>query len=127
MKRIYIFSFLYFLLPLSILADKTSKSTIRYSLQNTIKSVEFSNSDKTLSTPKSATEFFTSILKKRTSDEFRINSAIKLDKGNETFCQYYRGILVDGAGYAFHYDNEGNMYYAHGNYEHISDLDITHN
>ena len=86
MKRIYIFSFLYFLLPLSILADKTSKSTIRYSLQNTIKSVEFSNSDKTLSTPKSATEFFTSILKKRTSDEFRINSAIKLDKGNETFC-----------------------------------------
>ena len=125
MKRIYIFSFLYFLLPLSILADKTSKSTIRYSLQNTIKSVEFSNSDKTLSTPKSATEFFTSILKKRTSDEFRINSAIKLDKGNETFCQYYRGILVDGAGYAFHYDNEGNMYYAHGNYEHISDLDIT--
>ena len=98
MKRIYIFSFLYFLLPLSILADKTSKSTIRYSLQNTIKSIEYSNSDKVQDIPKSANEFFTKVLKKKSNDEFKIYTAIKLDKGNETFNQYFHGIQVEGAG-----------------------------
>lgn len=124
MKRNIIFCLL-FLLPLFILADKTNKPVIRYSKQKTIKSVDFSKSDKSLITPKSANEFFTKFLNKEVNDEFKNITTVKLDKGNETFNQYYHGIQVEGAGYAFHYDNEGNMYYAHGNYEHISNLDIT--
>lgn len=124
MKRNIIFCLL-FLLPLSILADKTSKPVIRYSKQKTIKSVDFLKYDKSLITPKSANEFFTNFLNKEVNDEFKNITTVKLDKGNETFNQYYHGIQVEGAGYAFHYDNEGNMHYAHGNYEHISNLDIT--
>ena len=101
-----------------------SKSIIRFSQQKTIKSIDYSKIDKSIDIPKSANDFFINVLKKEENDVFKTSSIIKLDKNNESFSQYYRGILVDGAGYAFHYDNEGIMYYAHGNYEHISNLDI---
>ena len=110
MKRNIIFCLL-FLLPLSILADKTSKPVIRYSKQKTIKSVDFLKYDKSLITPKSANEFFTNFLNKEVNDEFKNITTVKLDRGNETFNQYFHGIQVEGAGYAFHYDNEGNMHY----------------
>ena len=124
MKRNITFCLL-FLLPLFILADKTSKPVIRYSKQKTIKSVDFLKYDKSLITPKSANEFFTNFLNKEVNDEFKNITTVKLDRGNETFNQYFHGIQVEGAGYAFHYDNEGNMYYAHGNYVRIGNLDTT--
>ena len=107
------------------MADETSESIIRFSHQKTVKSVEYLKSDKSLKIPKSANDFFISVLKKKESDDFRKSSSTKLDKGNENFGQYYRGIEIEGAGYAFHYDNEGRMYYAHGNYEQVNNLDIT--
>ncbi len=107
------------------MADETSESIIRFSHQKTVKSVEYLKSDKSLKIPKSANDFFVSVLKKKESDDFRKSSSTKLDKGNENFGQYYRGIEIEGAGYAFHYDNEGRMYYAHGNYEQVNNLDIT--
>ena len=70
MKRNIIFCLL-FLLPLFILADKTSKPVIRYSKQKTIKSVDFLKYDKSLITPKSANEFFTKFLNKEVNDEFK--------------------------------------------------------
>lgn len=121
MKRNIILCLL-FLLPLFILAEETTKPVIRYSKQKTIKSVDFLKSDKSLITPKSANEFFTKFLNKEANDEFKKITTVKLDKRNEAFNQYYHGIQVEGAGYAFHYDNGGNMYYAHGNYVHIGNL-----
>ena len=107
------------------MANDTSKSIIRYSQRKTIKSVDYLDTNKKLDIPKSANDFFISVLKKKESDDFRKSSSTKLDKGNENFGQYYRGIEIEGAGYAYHYDNEGRMYYAHGNYEQVDNLDIT--
>ena len=64
-------------------------------------------------------------MNKEVNDEFKNITTVKLDRGNETFNQYFHGIQVEGAGYAFHYDNEGNMYYAHGNYVRIGNLDTS--
>lgn len=99
MKKICIFTSILILLPFSIHADEASKSIIRFSQQKTIKSVDYIKSDKSLITPKSANEFFTNFLNKEVNDEFKNITTVKLDRGNETFNQYFHGIQVEGAGY----------------------------
>lgn len=42
---------------------------------------------------------------------------------HEYFDQYYKEMRVDGAGYIFHYEN-GEMYYANGNYVKVGDINI---
>jgi len=42
---------------------------------------------------------------------------------NEHFDQYYKGIRVDNGGYNFHY-RSGKMFYAHGHYVKINDLNV---
>lgn len=97
MKKIAFILFL--LIPLFTMADETGESIIRFSQQKTVKSVDYSKIDKKQDIPKSANDFFISILKKKESDVFRKSSTAKLDRGNETFNQYFHGIQVEGAGY----------------------------
>ena len=113
---------LFFVVVMSMTAKESGESIIRYSQNGTIRSVEFSKMKQDVAIPKSADAFFADILKKGSNDEFKPNTDVKLDRGHETFYQYYKGVRVEGAGYTFHYDEEGDMCYAHGNYERIDNL-----
>jgi Zn-dependent metalloprotease len=110
--------------PLSAFAQDISKSVFKYDQFGNVESVVFSKTDKEYEYIKSEDVFFKDILKTRANNTFVRNKKIRLDKGHETFDQYYKGIKVEDAGYTFHYDKNGNMRYAHGNYVDITDLDI---
>ena len=110
--------------PIIAVAQSVEMTKVRYSESNTVKSVEFSKADRSFRAPQSADAFFSDILRKSPNDDFRKNDEIKLDKGHESFFQFHKGVRVEGAGYNFHYDDEGYMTYANGNYEPISDLDV---
>ena len=43
---------------------------------------------------------------------------------NDHFDQFYKGVKVDGGGYNFHY-KAGKMYYAHGHFVKLTNLDVT--
>lgn len=75
--------------------------------------------------PASADEFFHKFLNSPTNIKFRkvTYKPINTETVHEHFDQYYKGILVEGAGYNFHYYN-GVMFYAHGNYISIESLDV---
>ena len=121
MKNISVILFI-FVVVMPMTAKESGESIIRYSQNGTVRSVEFSKMKQDMTIPKSADAFFTDILKKGANDEFKPNTDVKLDRGHETFYQYYKGVKVEGAGYTFHYDEEGNMCYAHGNYERIDNF-----
>jgi Zn-dependent metalloprotease len=121
MKNISVILFI-FVVVMPMTAKESGESIIRYSQNGTVRSVEFSKMKQDMTIPKSADAFFTDILKKGANDEFKPNTDVKLDRGHETFYQYYKGVRVEGAGYTFHYDEEGDMCYAHGNYERIDNL-----
>ena len=121
-KIIYIILFIAF--PQFIEGQQYEKTIFKYDQLGELKSVKFSQNDNTVICPKSATEFFKNILKKKDSDNYKEITTVKLEKGNEAFNQYYNGVKVDGAGYVLHYDDKGNMTYAHGNYKNISDIEV---
>lgn len=111
-------------IPLSIFGQELGKSVFNYDKYGNVRSVEFSALDKEGDYIKSADVFFRDVLKMKANDSFVRNKSIRLDGGNETFEQYYKGIKVENAGYTFHYDENGFMRYAHGNYVNVSDIDV---
>lgn len=112
------------IMPSLIVAQDLEKTVFEYDNTGNVKSVYFSKADKEHEQIKSSDVFFRDILKTSDNDQFIPNKAIRLDKGNETFEQYYKGIKVENAGYTFHYDENGCMRYAHGNYVNIPNLNI---
>lgn len=110
--------------PLSTFAQDNSNSFFRYDEYGNVKSVFFSKTERESAGIKNEDVFFKDILKIRANNTFVRNKKNRLDKGYDTFDQYYKGIKIEGAGYTFHYDEDGHMMYAHGNYVDISDLDI---
>ena len=90
-----------------------------------IQSVEFPDSIKISDIPTSSDAFFKDFLKVSANDEFKKVPRKEKSKDfiHEHFDQYYKGIKVDNAGYNFHYKN-GKMFYAHGHYVKINDLNV---
>lgn len=111
---------LVFAISLSAVAQGLEESIFKYDKSGNVKSVEFTKSD---GNRMSVEVFFRDVLKIKTNNEFVRNEEIRLEKGNESFEQFYKGIKVDKAGYTFHYDENGCMKYAHGKYVDILDLD----
>lgn len=104
-------------------AQDLEKSIFIYDKYGNVQSVEFSKADKEYDYVRSADVYFRDILKVKDGNQFVRNESIRIDKKNETFEQYYKGIKVENAGYTFHYDENGSMRYAHGRYVDISNLD----
>ena len=111
-------------MPSFAIAQDFDKTVLEYDKAGNVKSVYFSKIDNKYGNIKSADVFFREILKISDDDRFTENNTIRLDDRNETFEQYYKGIKVENAGYTFHYDENGCMRYAHGNYVRISNIDI---
>lgn len=127
MKRLnyfYIACIYYVTIPLSAVSQDIGKSIINYDKFGNVNSVKFSSSNMDNEKIKSADVFFKDFLKVKENITFVRNQKIKLEKGHETFEQFYKGIRVDNAGYTFHYDENGCIKYAHGNYVDISNIDI---
>jgi Zn-dependent metalloprotease len=104
-------------------AQDLEKSIFVYDKYGNVQSVEFSKTDKEYDYIRSADVYFRDVLKAKDGNQFVRNESIRIDKKNETFEQYYKGIKVENAGYTFHYDENGSMRYAHGRYVDISNLD----
>ncbi len=105
-------------------AETKEHVTIRYSQTGTIKSIAFSKEALSKEIPKDANAFFKDYLHIKADDSFRIQTIVKQYDRHKSYDQYYRGIMVEGAGYNFHYDNNGVMRYANGNYIDISELSV---
>jgi len=121
-KILFIFIFIAFSLN-GIAQIAETKTIIKKSSKGIVRSIIFSNNDKSVPIPESADIFFKNVLNFQTADRFEripINS-IREGYTHERFEQYYNGVIVDGAGYVFHYHN-GVMYFANGNYVRIFDL-----
>jgi len=101
------------------------KTIIQKNNKETIESVEFSSTDKSVRVPASAEVFFKDLLKIQKEDRFeKISHKSKKDGFiHEHLDQYYKGIKVAGAGYNFHYKN-GEMFFAHGHYVKIENLNV---
>ena len=112
------------IMPLSAVAQDIENSVFRYDKYGNVNSVEFSPTDRENGI-KSADVFFREILKVKANNTFVRNQEIRLEECDESFDQFYKGIKVENAGYTFHYDENGNIRYAHGNYVDISTFDIT--
>lgn len=110
-------------LPILTMAQGIKKSVFCYDEFGNVKSVLFSSADRKYDYIKSEGVFFRDILKVKTDIVFVRNTDVRLEKGNDTYEQYYKGLKVEDAGYTFHYDKNGSMRYAHGNYVDISNLD----
>lgn len=94
------------------------KTIIRRDQKEVVKAIAYSKEDKSVRIPKTADEFFKTVLNTQTVDRFDkkpIN--YYKDEGyiHESFDQIYNGVPVEGCGYTFHYLN-GVMYFAHGRY-----------
>ncbi|MCK9292279.1 MAG: M4 family metallopeptidase, partial [Bacteroidales bacterium] len=121
MKKI-IFAAILMVIAWSGFAQET---IFRKNSKGVLESVEFPTDDKHVTVPATAEVFFKEMLGIEPTDEFR-----KIDRKqrqeefvHEHFEQYYKGIKVEGGGYNFHYKNN-KMYFAHGHYINISDIDI---
>ena len=89
------------LFPFQLFSKECTKTKMTYDSRGHVASVEYSKFDKDVAIPKTAIEFFRNVLKIRDDDSYESNHSIKLPKGHETFKQYYKGLLVDGAYYTF--------------------------
>ena len=98
------------------------KTIIQYDSKNHIESVMFSKLDTTIEIPKTAEDFFEKMLNMEDGVCYVKNKSVSLSKENETFVQLYNGLEVDGAFFTFHFDNDGVMTYAHGNYVEVSNV-----
>ena len=107
---------------LFVVTDLFSQTNIILSDRGTIKSVDYSEQLDSTKRPRSAKDFFRNILKIKECDSFIINKTVLLDDGDETYNQYYNDIKVEGAGYTLHFDKNGFLQYAHGNYLNIDNI-----
>lgn len=110
--------------PYITVAQENIDDSFEYNDLGIIKSARFSSSGNRYKGIKSAEVFFRDVLKIKANNSFVRNEKVRLEKEDETFEQFYKGLRVDNAGYTFHYDEKGLMRYAHGNYVEITDLDI---
>lgn len=124
MKKTIITCALMALVAISANAQDKTESVFKYDKYGNIESVLFSKNDREYENLKSVDVFFKNILKVKTNNTFVMNRNVILEKGHETYEQFYKGIKVEDAGYTFHYDEDGHIKYAHGNYVDISSLDI---
>jgi len=124
MRRYFLITIMMFVASLSQSAETKENVTIRYSQSGTIKSVTFSKEAHSNVIPMDANAFFTDYLCIKTDDSFKLRTNDKQYDRHKSYDQYYRGILVEGAGYSFHYDENGIMRYANGNYVDISGLSV---
>ena len=111
-------------ISLSGMAQLTERKTVvQKNSKGIVQSVEYSNEDKTIAIPKSADEFFKTVLNTQKADRFdkQPHKSRNEEYIHEHFEQYFNDIKVEGAGYNFHYRN-GEMYFAHGNYIRINNL-----
>jgi|AGTN01.3.fsa_nt_gi Zinc metalloprotease (elastase) len=121
MKKL-IFAVIFMAMAWSGFAQET---ILRKNSKGILESVEFSADDKRIAIPATAEVFFKDMLKIKSTDEFRKKERKQKQKEfvHEHFEQYYKGVKVEGGGYNFHYKN-GVMYFAHGHYVVISNIDI---
>lgn len=118
---------IFFALSMSGMAQQIERRIeIQRNENGAIRSVEFSSTDRTVQIPKSADEFFRNMLQVQTADRFerRSQGTSREVFTHEHFVQYHNGIRVAGGGYNFHFRN-GEMYFAHGNYVWIDNLNTT--
>lgn len=111
------------LISISTFAQDLEKSVFTYDKLGNVQAVEFSKSDKKYNNIKSANDFFREVLKVKDGNYY-VRKELRVEKKNESFEQYYKGIKVENAGYTFHYDENGRMTFAHGKYVDISNLDV---
>lgn len=112
-------------LPMLIHAQPATESQIvRRDSKGIIRSIEFSEKDAASSLSDQA--FMKQYLLVTPDDAFvkTRDKQRRADHVNDHFDQYYKGIKVDGGGYNFHY-KDGKMYYAHGHFVKLTNLDVT--
>jgi len=111
-------------MSLNVMAQFSERKTvIRKDHKGIVQSLVYSNEDETVRIPESADEFFKTVLKTQTADRFdkKPHKSNREEYVHDHFDQYYNGVKVEGGGYNFHYRN-GEMYFAHGNYIKIEEL-----
>lgn len=125
MKKIYVTALLIALHVFCIAQSKEETIKTTKNNKGSISSVEYPNKVDRSRIPKTAEIFFKDILKLSENDEFRKEPKKQSKKGfiHEHYDQYYNSIRVIGGGYNFHFKN-GIMYFAHGNYIRIDNLNI---
>lgn len=118
-------SILLLLLSLGIAAQNVNNDpVISRNQKGIVESVEFSVDSTTGSITQE--DFLSEYLKISVNDEFRKveEKQRRIGFTNDHFDQYYKGVKADGGGYNFHY-KAGKMYYAHGHYVKIGELDVS--
>lgn len=120
------FTFVLMLLfSLSVTAQVINEEpTVSRNQKGIVESVEFPMNGNTDNITKEG--FLSDYLKISANDEFRKVEEKQRRVGftNDHFDQYYKGVKADGGGYNFHYKT-GKMYYAHGHYVKIGELDVS--
>lgn len=123
MKQI-ILSLVLLAFPAIFYAQEQAETKVHYDEFGNVNAIEFAMLDEKVVHPQSAKDFFQEFLKIESEDSFRLNESAKLNSGNELYQQFYKGIRVEDGLYVFHYNKDGDMVYAHGNYVNIENLNI---
>lgn len=103
--------------------SRSDVTVVERNSDGTIKSVRYAATDNDV--PASANEFFSSILKKRNTDDFIMDRSDDTDYGMyfERYQQYYRGVRVDDGHYNFRFKN-GRMKVVKGHYVNVAGINI---
>ena len=110
------------ILPISVSAQIGNDAKVYYNEYGQVAAIEYYSTKGVCATaPKSPTEYFQDVLKVNKTATFKEIVNDKTEKF-QSFDQYYHGIKVEGAGYAFHYNANGDIEYAHGDYVEIKKL-----
>ncbi len=88
-----------------------------------VKSATYYNVDKSAPAPTSSELFFKNVLKAKDKTLFRTSVTERGSLVHENYEQRYKGIKVEDAGYTLHF-KDGKIFYAHGNYVNIQNLDV---
>ncbi len=126
MKKFTLLLFLCTIYNIMVAQSVVDRTIIDKDSRGIIESVQFSKKDISLPIPSSAAVYFKNYLKVPSADiEFREIPHYSKDREtkHEHFDQYYKGVLVEGAGYNFHYKH-GDMFHAHGHYVPIQDINV---
>jgi Ni/Co efflux regulator RcnB len=97
MKRKIVSIIFFAALSLSGMAQNAEQRTvIRTDSRGVVKSVEYSNTDRSVTIPKSENEFFRDVLKTQTADRFDKTPSNYRQEGyvHEHFQQFYNGIRL---------------------------------
>lgn len=124
MKKIII-SALLLVLPTTFFAQADNNAKVYYNESGQISAVEYySTTGQKVMVPKDPTDFFRDVLKANKFDTFKETKNDQTERF-QSFDQYYKGIQVEHAGYTFHYNANGDIEYAHGDYVEIKNLRTT--